>query len=83
MILKRLSLSSTIREVWNDDKTICYGLVGTVGNLKKANMIENYNYPKDTWFFIPCMNVNLTGISYGLTRDIALKPLKEYIRTQK
>ena len=34
--LKRKGDESTIRKVWNDDKTILYGVIGTVEDMLKV-----------------------------------------------
>ena len=38
--LKRKGDETTIRKVWNDDKTILYGVVGTVEDMLKVGLLE-------------------------------------------
>ena len=44
--LKRKGDETTIRKVWNDDKTILYGVVGTVEDMLKVGLLEYCGYPK-------------------------------------
>lgn len=44
--LKRKGDESTIRKVWNDDKTILYGVIGTVEDMLKVGLLEYCGYPK-------------------------------------
>lgn len=50
---KKRNYSGTIRKVWNDDKTECYGLVGTVDELLKEGILDYCNAPINAWAFLP------------------------------
>jgi len=50
--VKKKNDNSTIRVVTNDDKTIRYGVVGKVGDLLTAHILDYCDYTPDTWLFI-------------------------------
>jgi hypothetical protein len=44
--------TSTIRKVWSNDKEVCYGIVGTVGDLLTAKILTYCDYKEDGWAFL-------------------------------
>ncbi len=74
-LTKRRDYSGSIRMVWSDDKKICFGIVGTIGDLLDAEILEYANYSRETWMFIPNPDVNL-NIRVGTTKEAALASLK-------
>lgn len=68
--------TGTIRKVWDNDKKVCYGVVGTVGDLLKAKILEYADYPAETWAFIPAPGV-MYQVKFGSTREAALAHLPQ------
>lgn len=68
--------TSTIRKVWSDDKEVCYGVVGTVGDLLKAGILEYADYSPETWAFIPGPGI-MQRAWFGATREAALANLPQ------
>lgn len=66
--------SSTIRKVWSDDKEVCYGIVGTVGDLLRAGILEYSDYSAEVWAFIPGLGI-MQRAWFGATREDALANL--------
>ena len=42
--LKKRDYNGSIRKVWSDDKEVCFGVVGTVGDLLKEGIFEYADY---------------------------------------
>lgn len=51
-LTKRKNDNSTIRKVWNDEKTYVYGIIGTVEDLLEAKILEFCSYNPETWCWI-------------------------------
>ena len=68
---------STIRKVYNDDKSTCYGLVGKISDLLKEGVLEWSDYPGHLWLFLG-INSSTTD-HYGKTRDEALEELEKAV----
>lgn len=66
---------TTLCKVRNDDKTILYGVVGTVGDLLKVGILDYCEYDKDFWLFLP--ESNIQSGHFGKTREEACKVIKE------
>lgn len=66
---------STIRKVYNDDKSICYGLVGKINDLLKEGVLDWSDYPGHLWLFLGINSS--TPDRYGKTREEALKGLEK------
>ena len=66
---------TTLRKVRNDDKTILYGVVGTVGDLLKVGILDWCDYDKDFWLFLP--ESNIQDGHFGKTRSEACELIKE------
>lgn len=66
---------TTLRKVRNDDKTILYGVVGTVGDLLKVGILDYCDYDKDLWLFLPKSNIQ--NGHFGKTRSEACEVIKE------
>lgn len=66
---------TTLRKVRNDDKTILYGVVGTVGDLLKVGILDYCECDKDLWLFLPKSNIQ-SG-HFGKTREEACEVIKE------
>lgn len=71
---KKRDCNSSIRKVWSNDKEVCFGVVGTVGDLLKENILEYADYSPDTWAFIPALGV-MQKPWFGKTRGAALANL--------
>lgn len=50
---KKRDYTGTVRKVWNDGKTECYGVVGTVEDMLKESILEYCDAPTGTWAFFP------------------------------
>lgn len=70
--LKRKGDETTIRKVWNDDKTILYGVVGTVEDMLKVGLLEYCGYPKTVWCFLANPETSLSD-RFAPTREEAVK----------
>lgn len=67
---KKKGDTSTIRKVWSDDHEVCFGVVGTVGDLLAARIFDYCDYSKDAWAFIPAIGV-LQKAWFGSSREAA------------
>jgi len=68
---RKRDYAGTIRKVWNDNKTECYGLVGTVEDMLRENILEYCDAPAGTWVFFPKNNAGQKAV-FADTRDGAL-----------
>lgn len=66
---------TTVCKVRNDDKTILYGVVGTVGDLIKVGIITWCVYDNDLWLFLPESNID--DGHFGKTLAEACEVIKE------
>ncbi len=62
--------ASTIRKVWSDDKEVCFGVVGTVGDLLEAKILAYCDYKTDGWAFLPFPGI-MQKAWFGPTREDA------------
>lgn len=73
-LMKRKDDTSTIRKVWNDDKTVLYGVIGTVEDFLRNGIFEYCDYPPENWCFIAaypkCKD------SFRKTKDEVLQTIK-------
>jgi len=75
---KRKDDPSTIRKVWNDDKSRCYGLVGKVGDLVDSGFMDYCEADRAWWCFIPVLDDLSPGVAcFGASRDEALERLEK------
>lgn len=44
---------STIRKVWDDEKKVCYGVVGTIGDFLSSGILTQSVYDKEKWLYLP------------------------------
>lgn len=72
---KKKDDASTIRKVYNDDKTVLYGLVGKIRDLLKAGILDWSDYPDTLWLFLGA-NSSIPD-RYGKTREEALNDLEK------
>ena len=72
--MKRRDDNGSIRKVWSDDKEVCFGVVGTVGDLIQEGILEYADYPPGTWAFIPAPGV-IQKPRFGKSREDALANL--------
>lgn len=70
-LTKKKGDESTIRKVYNDDKTICYGVVGKIRDLLKEGILKWSDEPDYLWLFLSFGGNALDN--YGRTRDEALE----------
>ena len=73
-LLKRRDDNGSIRKVWSDDREVCFGVVGTVGDLLQEGILEYADYPPETWAFIPAPGV-IQKPRFGKSREDALANL--------
>lgn len=74
-LTKRKGDTSTVRKVWDDDKTRCYGVVGTIQDLIDCGIMEYSDYDHNLWCFIPATAGATRGVHFGKTRDESLEYL--------
>ena len=74
--LKRKGDETTIRKVWDDDKTILYGVVGMVEDMLKVGLLEYCGYPKMVWCFLANPETGLSD-RFAPTREEAVKEVEE------
>lgn len=72
---KKRGYEGSIRGVWSDDKKVCYGLVGTVGDLLREGILNWCDYNPYVWVYIPDTAIQQKPC-FGTTRDEALENLK-------
>lgn len=72
--LKKRDYSGSIRKVCSDDKEVCFGAVGTVGDLLQEGILEYADYSSETWAFIPAPGI-IQKPCFGATREAALENL--------
>ncbi len=68
---KKRDYTGTVRKVWNDGKTECYGVVGTVEDMLKEGILEYCDAPVGTWAFLPKNNAGRKAV-FADTKDGAL-----------
>lgn len=73
---KKRNYTGTIRKVWSNDKEVCYGAVGTVGDMLKEGVLEYADYTPETWVFIPAPGI-MHRVRFGKTREDAIAQLPE------
>lgn len=73
-ITRKKNDTSTIRTIWNDDKTKTLGVVGTIGDLMSAKILTYCDWPDDRWVFIPYLKGEA---KFGKTRDDVISFVKE------
>ena len=69
--MKRRDDNGSIRKVWSDDREVCFGVVGTVGDLIQDGILEYADYSPETWAFIPAPGV-IQQPRFGKSREDAL-----------
>lgn len=52
-LLKKKDYDGSIRKITNDDKTVNYGLIGTVRDFIKEEVLTYCEYSPETWVYIP------------------------------
>lgn len=72
---KKKDYNGSVRKVFNDDKSTCYGIVGTVGDLLNLGILDYASCERDTWMFIPNQQLNLK-VRFGNTKKEALQDLE-------
>lgn len=65
---------STIRKVWNDEKTVCYGVVGTIGDFLSSGILTQSTYDRDKWLYLPKESPDNGQV--GNTREEAVRHIK-------
>lgn len=66
---------TTLCKVCNDDKTVLYGVVGTVGDFSRLKILDWCDYDKDLWLFLPERIIQ--DAHFGKTRSEACEVIKE------
>jgi len=69
---KKRDYNGSIRKVWDDNKTVCFGIIGTVSDLLKIGILEYANCSHETWAFIPAPNMHQSP-HFGETKENVLK----------
>lgn len=72
---KKKGDTSTIRKVYNDDKTVCWGLVGMVDDLLVSGILDWSDYPGQLWLFLG-INNSIPN-HFGKTREEAVEGLEK------
>ena len=49
---KKRITTDTVRKIYSDDGSICYGVMGKVRDLIGLGILEKCNYPLSNWCFI-------------------------------
>ena len=70
---KKKDSADTIRKVWDDTKTTCYGIVGTVADLERQNIIYDNTADPSQWLFLPTDHPD--NGKFGTTREEAVQHL--------
>ena len=55
--MKKRNYEGSLRKVWSNDKEVCFGVVGTVGDLLQEGILEYADYSPETWAFLPVPGV--------------------------
>lgn len=69
---KKKGDTSTVRKVYNDDLTRCYGVVGTIHDLIQYGIMVYSDYDHALWCYIPDAAL---PPHFGKSRDEALEML--------
>lgn len=72
---KKKDDTSTVRKVWNDDKSTCFGIVGTVEDLLSIGLFDYCTADKRLWAFVP--RVDVQNAQFGDSREAACRSLEE------
>lgn len=73
---KKRDYKGSIRKVWSNNKEVCFGVVGTIGDLLQEKILDYADYPIETWAFIPAPGV-IQKPWFGKTREAALVNLPQ------
>lgn len=72
---RKSGYNGSLRKVWNDEKTKCYGVVGTVGDFLAAGILRATDAPSNVWAFI--YNPNTDGRAvFADTKEAVLRVAK-------
>lgn len=71
-LTKKSNYTGSIRKVWSDNKKVCFGIVGTVGDFLHEGIFEYCDYSPETWAFIPTPGTK-QNVYFEATREAALK----------
>lgn len=71
---KKKNYQGTIRKVWDDNKEICYGVVGTVGDMLTEGILDYCDGSPGTWMFIPAPGTSYKT-RFGRTREETVENL--------
>ena len=69
------SCKNSIRKIWSDDISICYGIAGTVKDFLSTGLLDWCDYPPDTYCFIPGPG-SPYPVRFGKTMADVLKHIK-------
>lgn len=73
-LTKKRDYSGSICKVWSNDKKVCFGLVGTVGDFLQQKILTYCDYSPETWAFIPAPGT-MQKVWFGKMRETALENL--------
>lgn len=73
---KKKNYEGSIRKVLTNDKSFCYGIVGTVKDLLQENILTYCDYDSDTYCFIGANN-NYKNM-FGHSKEEATKHLEVF-----
>lgn len=74
VLTKKKGDNSTLRKIWNDDRSECIGVVGTFTDLLTAGIVERVTeYSLDTWCCLPLRKNPEQWGGIGATREQAIK----------
>ena len=74
-LTKKKNDAGSIRKVWNNDKTRCYGVVGVIRDLIQSGILEYSDYDNALWCFIPAASGPGYDAHFGKTCSEALELL--------
>lgn len=72
--LKKRGYEGTIRKIANDEKSVIYGVVGTVKDLLKEGILSYCDFSPDDWCFIS--NDRTKEDVFGKDRQCVLDAVK-------
>lgn len=80
---KKRDYTGSICKAWSDDKKVCFGIAGTVGDLLHEGIFEHCDRPAEDWAFIPAPDIN-QKVCFAPDRKAVIENLiKQLERTKK
>jgi len=73
---KKGDSETSIRSVWSNDHEVCFGVVGTVGDLLKTGILEYCDVSPEAWAFLPSLGI-MHKARFADTKQGAVEELPE------